>query len=119
MSKIGDKLLEAVIKKNKSQLTRLLTEFPIDVSDFLYMDGWSLLHFSITTNDVDIILILLRHGIDVNIQSKEMRRTALHEAVLSNRMEIVRLLIDSGANPNLTDADRNTAIHLSVDYGYV
>lgn len=82
------------------------------------MDGWSLLHFGVIANDVEIISILLKHGIDIDIQSKEMRRTALHEAVLINRIEIVRLLIDSGANPNLADADRNTAIHFSIDYGY-
>jgi ankyrin repeat protein len=48
-----------------------------------------------------------------------MRRTALHEAVLANKIELTRLLIDSGANPNLVDADRNAAIHFSVDYGYL
>lgn len=57
------------------------------------MDGWSLLHFAVSQNDCMIALVLLKFGINVDIQSSQMQRTALHEACISNKEDMVRLLV--------------------------
>lgn len=57
------------------------------------MDGWSLLHFAVSQNDCIIALVLLKFGINVDIQSSQMQRTALHEACISNKEDMVRLLV--------------------------
>jgi ankyrin repeat protein len=82
------------------------------------MDGWTLLHFAIGQNDYTIVETLLQFGIDIDIATSGMQRTALHEASLGNKTELVKLLIQWEADPNCVDSDRNTAIHFAVDYGY-
>lgn len=82
------------------------------------MDGWTLLHFAIGQNDYVVAETLLQFGLDVDLATSGMQRTALHEASLGNKAKLVGLLIEWGADPNLVDSDRNTAIHFAVDYGY-
>ena len=82
------------------------------------MDGWTLLHFAIGQNDYIVAETLLQFGLDVDLATSGMQRTALHEASLGNKAKLVGLLVEWGADPNLVDSDRNTAIHFAVDYGY-
>jgi ankyrin repeat/SOCS box protein 8 len=96
----------------------VLVEYPIELSSLRYMDGWTLLHFAVGQNDYSTAQTLLHFGIDVDLATAGMMRTALHEASFGNKAELVRLLVEWGAEPNLLDADRNTAIHFAVDYGY-
>jgi ankyrin repeat protein len=106
------------MRKDHQALQDLLSEFPIDLTEMRYLGGWSLLHFATSASDPVAADLLLRFGIDANIQTEEMKRTALHEAVLGNKVELVELLVGWGADPNLTDADRNSAMHFAVDYSY-
>lgn len=107
-----------MVRRNREELEKLLAEFPLELSKFKYMDGWSLLHFSVSQNDLPTTELLLKFGIDVDLQSDTMKRTALHESALGNKIEVTRSLVLWGANPNLQDVDRNTAIHFAVDYSY-
>ncbi len=83
------------------------------------MGGWTLLHFAVNKNDPVAADLLLRFGLHVDVQTDEMKRTALHEAAFSNKIELVELLIGWGADPNIDDIDRNTPMHFAVDYGYI
>ena len=98
---------------------KVLTEYPIDLSQMKYMDGWGLLHFAIGQNDFKTAETLLQFGVDIDMTTAGMLRTALHEASLGNKPQLVKLLIEWGADPNIPDYDRNTAIHFAVDYGYL
>jgi hypothetical protein len=47
----------------------MLIEFTIDLNTLKYMGGWSLLHFTISQNDVAGADLLLKFGLDVNSQT--------------------------------------------------
>ena len=49
------------------------------------MDGWTLLHFAIGQGDYNISETLLKFGIDIDLATTGMQRTALHEASLGNK----------------------------------
>lgn len=61
----------------------------MDISDFLFMDGWTLLHHAVSKKFIHIVLILIIHGCNVNVMTTSMKRTALHIAVLENSQETV------------------------------
>ncbi|NXY22036.1 ANKR7 protein, partial [Atrichornis clamosus] len=44
----------------------------------------------------------------------DFKRTPLMKAVQCQQEECVAILLDHGADPNLADADGNTALHLAV-----
>jgi hypothetical protein len=66
-------------------LTKVLIEYPIDLSEMKYMDGWGLLHFAIGQNDFKTAETLLQFGVDIDMTTSGMLRTALHEASLGNK----------------------------------
>ena len=80
---------------------------------------------------IEIVECLLKSGCEVNAQTKGSKATALHRACMKGRPEIVQLLLskllplsflvqkkvifvhlDYGCNPNITDEDGRTALHL-------
>lgn len=54
----------------------------MDINEYIYMDGWTLLHQAVTSKSCEVVKILLNHGIDINAVTQSMKRTALHLAVL-------------------------------------
>jgi len=61
--------------------------------------GRSILHQSVTDNDVADVDFLIKHGADVNTRSK-FGRSPLHEAALYGHYDIAKRLIEAGANVN-------------------
>ena len=81
---------------------------------------------------IEIVECLLKSGCEVNAQTKGSKATALHRACMKGRPEIVQLLLSKllplslfscakkvifvhleyGCNPNITDEDGRTALHL-------
>ncbi len=58
-----------------------------------------------------ILRFLIEKGADVNIQNKdEDNQTLLMSACDNDKLEIVKLLLEAGANPNLKDAEGETAM---------
>lgn len=45
-------------------------EFPLELSQFRYMNGWTLLHFSVSQNDTEITELLLKFGLDIDLQTE-------------------------------------------------
>ena len=99
-------------------MQEFLVEYPVDLNELKYFGGWSLLHFAVSVDDPVAADLLMKFGLDANIQTTEMKRTALMEAAQANKVEIVELLIGWGADPNLADSDGNTALHFAVDYSH-
>jgi ankyrin repeat protein len=59
-----------------------------------------------------IIKMLLKKGIDINVQDKE-GTTALMHAARSNQIEIVKYFLKKGAEINAKDKDEYTVLSLS------
>jgi len=56
----------------------------IDLNEYIYLDGWTLLHHAVNKKFLEIALTLINYGCDPNRQTESMLRAPLHIAVLGN-----------------------------------
>jgi ankyrin repeat protein len=77
----------------------------------------SLLNCAIKFDKTEIVENLLKRGADPSLfdyySDQKFRTTSLHDAVRYSKNEkIVNLLLERGANPNLTDDNGDTPLHM-------
>lgn len=80
-------------------------------------DDNSALHYAIINKNTDILKIFIDHGVNLNIQNKNLQ-TALHFATEAENEPIVKLLCTSGADPDVIDKDHQTPIHIATARSY-
>jgi len=66
-------------------------------------------------NDVELVKLYLKAGMDVNAVRKDLPSTPLMAAVYYGHENIVRLLIKAGANIDFTDGGNQNAIQLAKE----
>lgn len=71
-----------------------------------------------TAGDLVSILRLHSDGVSMDAQDEVTRRTALHEAVQADNALCALLLLLNGADPNATDNDGNTPLHIAAQKGH-
>ncbi len=102
--------------KNPEMLQALLdADHPQDVTDFM---GSSPLHWASQYNEnAEMINVLLSNGFNPNIPDDESYEP-IHLAVMynSNPMNIVPVLLTARADPEATDANGNTVLHLFAEF---
>jgi uncharacterized protein len=64
---------------------------------------------AVYNKNADVVRLLLRNGIDVDLDDN-FGATALMYAVSTSNVELVKILLDSGANPTLKDKSGNNAV---------
>lgn len=102
-------LLRAVVDGKGSQVVSTLLSAKADVKRKYY--GATLLHYAY---DVEVIRMLLSHGLDVNSENIQ-GKTPLHYAAVSRgALPRVRELLQYGANVNVVDHDGETPLHSAV-----
>lgn len=83
--------------------------------DVVGRNGHSLLHLSVNTGNIHLILHLISKGADVN-KKNERGETPLHLAAKYGQVEIVELLLSNGADINAFNKLKMTALHLACIY---
>lgn len=68
-----------------------------------------------SSQNIDIVELILKHGARVNEQDEIYGNSALHVAILTEKHRIVKLLLDNGADFDLPNLRRQTPMHLSVE----
>lgn len=81
--------------------------------------GYTPLHYAARNNRDEVCTLLLRARADVNASTTAGRATALHRAAFCGHDAVVHLLLQGGADPNMQDADGQTALHKAADGGHV
>ncbi|NXR68445.1 ANR26 protein, partial [Rhadina sibilatrix] len=71
------------------------------------------LHLASANGHGDVIRHLAGKNCQLNL-ADDVKRSALSKAVQCQQEECVAVLLEHGANPNLAEADGNTARHLPV-----
>lgn len=92
--------LHAAAKVGTMEAANWLLENDAKVCDFQDADGNTALHLAVTHNHPKIVIALLEHGANFNIQNSD-QKTALQLAAESNNDQIVRLLMQDGARPDV------------------
>ena len=111
--KYAIKDLNSAIKSGDIQLVELILKANPDLLHLQTPLG-SWLHIATDCGNKDMVKLLLRLGLDVNVQGGTSKRTPLNVASYSGNVELVKFLIDCGASFDVSEPDRNplfAAIH--------
>jgi len=76
-------------------------------------DGWTPLYLATLGHDLkdgSVLRLLLEHGADVNVRTKDDGWTPLHQVSYAGVPEVVRLLLDHGADVEAKNNDGKTAL---------
>ena len=76
------------------------------------------LHSASWEGHLQVVLYLLRHGLDVNVRNSE-DRTSLLLASWKGHRDVIRCLLDHGADVDLRDRDQSTPLMWATYYGQV
>lgn len=95
-------------------LAKLLIEYHANINaSGLLRKGITPLHVAALFENIEMIQILLKQGININIADSH-GITALHIAASEGNHEVTDLLLRSGANPNVKDEDSSTPLFFSA-----
>ena len=111
----GDGFCGAVTAGNMELVVDLLDDDPklINTPD---RDGWSPLHWAVSTHDKPMVVFLLSKGADVNAKTPK-GSTPLHRAALEGFTDLADLLIVKGAQVNAADGEGMTPLHWAAYEG--
>lgn len=76
--------------------------------------GESALHIAANLQLEQIVLLLLKNGIDLNLQQFNNEFTALHYIAINNNINIGKILIEHNIDCNLQDSHGNTILHIAL-----
>ncbi|NWZ78325.1 ANR26 protein, partial [Poecile atricapillus] len=71
------------------------------------------LHLASANGHADVVRHLAGKNCQLNL-ADDLKRTVLMKAVQCQQEKCVAILLEHGPDPNLADADSNTALHLAV-----
>lgn len=89
---------------------------PIDQQDKEGFKGFTLLHYAVLRNRVDIMKFLIKNGASVKIQDNQ-GTSPLHVAAFKGYFEICKLLLEQGASINLQEYRGLTPLHIAIRMG--
>ncbi|XP_046643175.1 serine/threonine-protein phosphatase 6 regulatory ankyrin repeat subunit B-like [Daphnia pulicaria] len=113
----GETLLLIAILGNNVNAVRLLLEKGAD-STIRDERGYTPFHVAVINyTDPDILNLFLESGkVDINETTPKFGRNALHMAVTKSNTAAADFLLSKGANPNVTDKDGDTPLHVAAEY---
>lgn len=79
-----------------------------------FSDGFTVAHHLAMSGGPDELALLVELKADLNVSGGPMGATPLMVAVCNENLPAVEYLLRSGANPNLTDLEKNTSLHLAA-----
>lgn len=75
--------------------------------------GLTPLHWAVTCNTPEILVLLINSGCDINAHNEKMDMTPLCLAAHNGAVGIVSLLIEHGARTDITDAENDTPYEIA------
>ncbi len=111
----GSAVAFKAIKENDVAVLKRFLAKGNPINDFYSREKYTLLHFAIKKQQMDVIRFLLANGANPNIFYDD--KTSLMFAIKTRNKEIVRTLIDAGVEINKENTKQKTAIYYIAKYG--
>jgi len=105
--------LKASLRSDNFQQAMVILEKDARLSKHVYDNGTTALHWAL--DDLTVVTFLLENGADANAQDNRMGNTPLHWAVTRNIEGVVKLLVKHTADPNIKNAQGETALSLAQE----
>ncbi len=108
-------LMMACTGDGRYDIARLLVKHGSNVNkEFLGYDdgsqkGYTSLFYAVQSSNLDLVLLLVENGADINHQSED-GMTPLMRACETSNYKVVKLLIDKGADANAIDREGKTVL---------
>ncbi|KMT09008.1 hypothetical protein BVRB_6g137160 isoform A [Beta vulgaris subsp. vulgaris] len=114
----GLSLLHVAATNGHSEVVKILVENDLDNSSINDKDnhGRTPIHFASISGNVDVLLLLITHGADVNM-TNFFGKTGLHYAAKRGWLPIAKTLVLVGAHVNARDKAGNTPLHNAACIG--
>ncbi|XP_055906296.1 E3 ubiquitin-protein ligase mind-bomb isoform X1 [Eupeodes corollae] len=80
--------------------------------------GHTALQAASQNGHIEVIQVLLRHSVDVEIEDKDGDR-AVHHAAFGDEPAVIEILSKAGADLNARNKRRQTALHIAVNKGHL
>lgn len=116
---MNDKLLNAIRQHDLDDLVGALVGGADPNATFPEWNGWRPLHAGIDAlehgGNISILVMLLRHGADVEAWDTGHTVNPLLMALFRERHEAVRLFLAAGANPNVVGDEGDVPLRWSVE----
>lgn len=115
----GDVVRFALIHSACSSVVRDLVASPfIYVWNSKHQEGFSSLLSLVFYQRKDLIIKLLKRGVDVNVQDPVWKETALHSASMNGLINMVKLLLERGASWTIKSKSGDLAVHFAAQGGH-
>ncbi|KAI6212729.1 Ion-trans domain-containing protein [Aphelenchoides besseyi] len=90
-------------------------------ADVRTKENYTALHTAVQSRQPSVVETLLGYGADVHVHGGQIGETALHvaAAIPGREIECGQMLLKSGANPNVTQTDGQTPLHICAKSGNV
>ena len=100
------KVVDLLIKKGAS----------CDVVD---SSNWAPLTDAVHGKHFELVKLLVKNKVDINVQTKRRKETPLHLALYDGNIEMAIYLIEREARCDLLDTSQKNALHIAVRSGYL
>ena len=116
MEYLGEIFNRYILDDNYLLCERLLSNFNVDIDNLCYR-GNTLLMMASSSGSLDLVLLFLEYGADVNIRNG-FKLTALLHATINNHINIMNELIHRGADVNASNFYGITSLMIASKNGY-
>jgi ankyrin repeat protein len=118
--RLGKELVNACYFGNVNQSLELIKK-GAQLDYVSNTDDWMAIHYAARWGLMKTLEEFVRHGIDINLRTRDGRETALHKACRTNRKNVCIFLLQNGANPNLLNSEKQRASELCNrgELGYI
>ena len=101
--KIDQDLLNSAYFGNE-QLVKKYIEQGGDINFMEDRDGWKGIHYASRWNNVNMLLLYIKAGCDINCKTKN-KETSLHKCARWDSRNCAIILLEKGADPNIKNSD--------------
>ncbi|XP_022097091.1 E3 ubiquitin-protein ligase MIB1-like [Acanthaster planci] len=112
---INEELVKAAANGDAIKTEEILARPDANVN--VQFAGHTALQAASQNGHVDVIKVLIRHNVDVEMEDKDGDR-AIHHAAFGDEPSVIELLHRANADLNARNKRRQTAIHIGVNKGH-